>query len=75
MKSTIVMDEMVKNTERRFGSTNQYYPVKIENADGTEKNALFTLDQIEIAIERAELNPEDFPEGESFWSFLTKDKE
>jgi len=71
MDSKILLKEAVHNSERRFGSTNIYYPVKVITANGDEVNALFTEDQIDIAAERATRNPEDIPEDQSFWDFLT----
>jgi hypothetical protein len=71
MESKIVLEESIINTERRFGSNTNYYPAIVTNTDGVEANALFTKDQIDIAIERAERNPEDIAKDQTFWSWLT----
>jgi len=63
MKSRIYLKEIVENKERKFGSTLQYYPVKVELNDGSVENALFTEDQINVALDRASENPEDIPEN------------
>jgi len=70
MKSVIYFDEYVRNKERKFGSQNFYYPAKIVLDDGTSINALFTIDQINVATQRAEANSEDFPENKNFWEVL-----
>ena len=62
MKSKILMKEKVKNKERKFGSNLEYYPCKIVFENGDEIPALFTENQIKIAILRAENNLEDIPE-------------
>lgn len=59
--SVIKMVEKVNNTERRFGSAKEYFPVWIE-ADGKKQPAMFTLHELRQAIERAQTNPEDMPE-------------
>ena len=69
MESVIRIDEVVENTERKFGSSKYYYPCQIVNEDGELVNALFTQDQINDAIFRPEKNPEDMPDV-SFWDWL-----
>lgn len=69
MKSKLLKEERVTNDERIFGSTNYYYPCRIKTEDGEELVALFTEDQLKIAIARAGKNPEDI---EKTKSFLTK---
>ena len=69
MKSKIEMSESVNNKDRKFGSWKTYFPAKIKLADGTEIKALFTMSQLNVAMERASKNTEDFEE-ESFWDFL-----
>lgn len=68
--SKIILEEMVPNADRRFGSQLEYYPAYIEAEDGSLKPALFTKDQISVAIERATLNSEDVPKRKSFLSFI-----
>jgi len=71
MESTIKMNEIVFNSERRFGSAKEYYPALVEGSNGNKKPALFTEDQILLAMERAERNPEDIPKDQTFWNWLT----
>ena len=59
MRSVISVADAVENRERRFGAGTEYFPVRLEGF--SRRNALFTLDQILVAIERAEKNPEDIP--------------
>ena len=70
MDSKIYLSEKVKNKERKFGSQLEYYPCKIILADGTEKNALFTKNQINVAIDRANKNIEDIPKDVSLFEYL-----
>ena len=69
MKSKIYLNEMVDNKERRFGSATDYYPIKVVTTNGDIKYALFTINQIEEAIERASYNEEDLPE-KSFYEII-----
>ncbi len=66
MDSRLLLEEKVKNRDRRFGSCLEYYPTKVIMPSGEEKPALFTRDQIKDALDRAARNPEDVP-GRSFW--------
>jgi len=61
MKSKIYLREVVDNKDFRFGQTLEYYPVRVEDEEGTIANALFPAGQIEDAIRRAETNIEDIP--------------
>jgi hypothetical protein len=72
MESRIVIDEVVENKERKFGSDTKYYPciIEISGILGYSENALFTRKQINEAIIRAERNPEDLPEDKTFWEWL-----
>jgi hypothetical protein len=67
--SIIYVNEVVENTERKFGSALEYYPVYIKNADGDYVPAMFTLNELEIAIKRAANNPEDTPRKSGWWIF------
>ena len=69
MKSKIILEEMVDNKERKFGSTDKYYPAHVIDEDGIENPALFTQDQIATAIQRALRNPEDMPE-DTIWESI-----
>ena len=70
MDSIIYLKEKVENKERKFGSVLTYYPCTIEFGNGEKEKALFTKNQIEVALERGLDNPEDFPKKKSFWSKL-----
>lgn len=69
MKSKLFLQESVDNKDRKFGSALTYYPCYIEGSTGDVVNALFTHDQIEDAISRAIVNPEDMPKT-SLWEAL-----
>lgn len=70
MKSVIDMVEVVGNKDRVFGAALEYYPCAVILPSGDEVKALFTLDQINTAVERAERNPEDLPEDKTLWDIL-----
>jgi len=71
IKSKVVLGERVDNKDRKFGSVLEYYPVIIEDSDGVLFPALFTQNQIDEAIARAKVNPEDI-EGltKGFWDTI-----
>ena len=48
-----------RNELRRFGAVRYYYPCTITDHNGVDRLALFTRDQIAVALERAAANPED----------------
>ena len=60
IQSNLDLRERVENKKFRFGQTDHYYPCMVQTEHG-EKPALFTIDQIEVALERAAANPEDIP--------------
>ena len=69
MRSRLYEADQVLNDARRFGSARHYLPAEIITVDGTRQPALFTKDQINTALIRAQLNPEDIlPLG--FWTRL-----
>ena len=70
MRSKIFLSEKVVNNDRRFGSALNYYPVEIRSSSGKVSKALFTIDQIHEAIERADSNREDF-RPLTFWERAT----
>lgn len=59
IRSRIHTTEAMRNSDRSFGSALHYYPVTILDK-GVEHRALFTEDQLNVAIERAARNPEDW---------------
>ena len=67
MRSRLYVADQVLNDARRFGSARQYLPAEIVTVDGTRRPALFTKDQINTAIARAQVNPEDIP-PQGFWT-------
>lgn len=56
--SRIYASERRANSERKFGSGASYYVAHMDDA-GTLRPLLFTEDQIAVALERANNNPED----------------
>lgn len=71
IESKIDMSEEVLNKDRTFGSNTCYYPAYIVISEGKEVPALFTMAQLNIAMERANRNPEDMPkESGNFFSWL-----
>lgn len=63
--SKILFEDKVDNTDRKFGASLEYFPVKIVKNDGQEFWAMFTESEIDKAIERAVKNKEDIPK--SLW--------
>lgn len=59
VRSRIHTTEALRNGDRSFGSALHYYPA-IVVSKGVEHRALFTEDQLNVAIERAARNPEDW---------------
>lgn len=49
----------VENAGHNFGEAGTYYRGRVIGHDGTAHDALFTADQLSVAMERAERNPED----------------
>ena len=66
--SKIKLDEAVDNSERKFGETLKYFPVKIIDTDDNVEWGMFTENEIQIAIERAKKNKEDIPK--SLWESI-----
>lgn len=60
MKSLIHGREAVPNSQRKFGSEQEYFPARVRGF-GDHTDALFTRAQIMVAVERAQENPEDVP--------------
>lgn len=72
MKSVIYVSEKVENTDRIFGSSNEYLPVRIVFPSGHESRAMFTVNDIRAGIKRGEKNPEDFPTPSTLWQRIMK---
>lgn len=49
----------VENADHKFGEAAAYYRGKVIDRDGTTREALFTADQLVVALNRGEQNPED----------------
>lgn len=60
MKSRIYLDEKVTNTDRRFGSAREYYPVLIVTGR-RERAGFLTKREVSSILTRGENNPEDIP--------------
>ena len=60
MKSKIYQSEKVENKDRKFGAQPYYFPAMMHDDNGDTIPALFTQDQIQVAIDRAGRNHEDF---------------
>lgn len=62
----------VENKDRKFGSSNGYQLVWVEDENGkNEEPLLFTSHEIDKARERAKENPEDIQEQSTLWNLLT----
>jgi len=48
-----------ENAGHKFGEAGTYYRGRVIGHDGTAHEALFTADQLSVAMERAQRNPED----------------
>ena len=57
--AAIDMRKPIVNREHEFGETNAYFRGDIIGLDGRRRPALFTLDQLNKATDRALRNPED----------------
>lgn len=57
--SKIDKNESVENRDRKFGADPFYFPAYVTKHTGEVVPALFTAEQINVAIERAKKNPED----------------
>jgi hypothetical protein len=60
IKSQIFKNEKIINANRKFGAVKSYYPVYIQDHLGESKYALFTISELNNAIDRAANNREDF---------------
>lgn len=69
MKNIIDVNESVKNKDRKFGACLNYIPSNIL-IHGKEEKALFTMNELQVAIDRAKRNPEDIKEDKTFWESL-----
>jgi len=65
MKSKIYRSETVENKDRKSGGATHYQPAIIIIGE-EEIRALFTIHDLDDAIERADRNHEDFPDKTFF---------
>ena len=72
IESTIKLEEKVDNKERKFGASQDYFPVYITSENDEPIPALFTGNQLKVAIDRAKINEEDVPQQDrgGFLSFI-----
>ncbi len=64
VESKIKLEEKVGNDQRRFGESIDYFPVYIISDANPPVPALFTGNQMKVAIQRAKKNMEDVPKKE-----------
>lgn len=67
--SIIKAEEKVNNKDRKFGSANEYFPCFLE-LDGKKIPMLFTDNEIQVAVDRAKINPEDISLEDAEKGFL-----
>lgn len=60
MRSKIHARDAVDNQRRKFGAATRYYPARLRGWGG-DRAALFTPNEINVAMKRALDNPEDVP--------------
>jgi hypothetical protein len=68
IKGKIYMKEVVQNTSRKFGSSDEYVQAYVVGEDGSIVPAFLTKNAIEESIVTASKNPEDVQEKQSFVS-------
>ena len=56
-----------ENTERRFGSADSYYALRVRTAGGSDANLLFTASGLERIRQRVEKNAEDIEANRESW--------
>lgn len=61
VRNVIHRGDAVKNSNRRFGSSLAFVPVRVVDEDGDESEAFFLQGEITRAEIRARNNPEDWP--------------
>jgi len=69
--SKVYLQDKIENNNRKFGENTQYVPAFVVGRDGRHHPALFSLHDLEQAMDRASRNPEDCGfEEPSFFSKL-----
>ena len=56
-----------ENTERRFGSSDHYYALRVKSEDGNPATLLFTDAGLERIRQRVEANAEDIEANKTGW--------
>ena len=69
MKSRLHADDLIYNSDRKFGAADEYLPFEFVAFDGGKRFGLFASSEVAVALSRGNANPEDRPL--SLWqSFL-----
>jgi len=68
--SKIETSERVNNKDRRFGAAVEYFPAYVIDDTGKKIPALFTYNQLMVAVKRAEVNMEDLPKNKGWLEWL-----
>lgn len=55
----------VANKGKKWNENSSYYPIQVELEDGNTVWLMFTHNQLRVAYDRAQRNPEDIPAVES----------
>jgi hypothetical protein len=61
MKSKIYLEEKVSNQKRKATANPYYFPCRVKHSKYFTTTCLFTWNQIQEGLERAQKNPEDIP--------------
>lgn len=54
----------VDNKDKKWNENSSYYPLQVELEDGNAVWLMFTHNQLRVAYDRAQRNPEDIPAAE-----------
>ncbi len=54
----------VDNKDKKWNENSSYYPIQVELEDGNAVWLMFTHNQLRVAYDRAQRNPEDIPADE-----------
>ena len=55
----------VDNKDKKWNENSSYYPIQVELEDGNTVWLMFTHNQLRVAYDRAQRNPEDIPSAET----------
>ena len=55
----------VANKDKKWNENSSYYPIQVELEDGNTVWLMFTHNQLRVAYDRAQRNPEDIPSSEA----------